>query len=569
MGSMTPPDFSQPVGQSERILALDVVRGFALFGIFLMNIEWFNRPIAEMSLGLPPQSTGADWWAGRLIYVLVQGKFWTIFSLLFGMGFAVMLARARLAGRSFLRLYLRRIAALAVFGAAHFIFLYGGDILFSYALAAGALLVLLYGKWKWMAAALAVLVGLGFLPALKPLWPVAGSLAYAGVIVLFLRGEKRMGVFGRRLPVFSFIYLLLGVLAVVAAGLLWVLSVGPLEVRLGVTLASLATLAVGFLSARYHLPVELRMRRLAVFLYVFPFLGMTVFGLVQYWLPTTPPGQPAGTARAAAPAPPGHGAATALAEARKQAEKEAERQKEIDKERDKIQTEARVLSRGSYRDVVQFRAGEFPRRAAQEAGFAMLVVSLFLLGAWFVQSGVMEKPGDHLPLFRKLAWIGLPSGVGVGLLGCALATTHQLGNQHDGYLAASGLLHLGNLPACLGYVSAVVLLLHRGGAFGSWLRFLAPAGRMALTNYILQSVVSSLFFFHYGLGWWGMSRWRQVLFVVGVFSVQVVLSCLWLKRFRYGPLEWLWRAFTYWHFPPLRQGGGASLPAGGSTEGSH
>ena len=561
MGPMTPPDFSQPVDQSERILALDVVRGFALFGIFLMNIEWFNRPIAEMSLGLPPLPAGADWWASRLIYVLVQGKFWTIFSLLFGMGFAVMLARARLAGRSFLRLYLRRIAALAAFGAAHFIFLYGGDILFSYALAAAGLLVILYGNWKWMAAALAVLAGLGFLPSLHPLWQAAGSLAYAGVIALFLRGEKRMSVLGRRLPVFSFVYLLLGALAVPAAGLLWAMSVGPREVRIAVTFISLATLAVGFLSARYHLPAELRMRRLAVFLYIFPFLGMTVFGLVQYWLPAPPPVQPVGAARASAPAAPGRGAGTTSAEARKQAEKELERQKEIDQERTKIQTEARVLSSGTYRDVVRFRAGEFPRRAAHEAGFAMLVVSLFLLGAWFVQSGVMEKPGDHLPLFRKLAWIGLPFGVGVGLLGCAIATTHQLGNQHDGYLAASGLLHLGNLPACLGYVSAVVLLLHRGGKFGSWLRFLAPAGRMALTNYILQSVVSSLFFFHYGLGFWGLSRWRQALFVVGVFSAQAVLSGLWLRRFRYGPLEWLWRAFTYWHFPPLRQDGGAARPA--------
>src|SRR5437868_2541798 len=87
-GSLTDatPAFT-PIASGERITALDVVRGFALIGIFLMNIEWFNRPIAELGQGLPATATGANYWAGYLIYILVQGKFWTMFSLLFGMGF--------------------------------------------------------------------------------------------------------------------------------------------------------------------------------------------------------------------------------------------------------------------------------------------------------------------------------------------------------------------------------------------------------------------------------------------------------------------------------------------------
>ncbi|MEO8160551.1 MAG: hypothetical protein ABI588_03955, partial [Arenimonas sp.] len=100
----------RPIASSERIQALDVVRGFALIGIFLMNIEFFNRPIAELGSGLPATLQGVDWWAGYLIYVLVQGKFWTMFSLLFGMGFAVMLTRAERAGRGFIVPYARRIA---------------------------------------------------------------------------------------------------------------------------------------------------------------------------------------------------------------------------------------------------------------------------------------------------------------------------------------------------------------------------------------------------------------------------------------------------------------------------
>ena len=116
-----------PVAEGQRIEALDVVRGFALFGIFLMNIEWLNRPIAALGIeGMPRGLTGADWLASWFIAYFVQGKFWTIFSLLFGMGFAVMLVRAERAGREFMTVYLRRILALAVFGAVHFIYILGG-----------------------------------------------------------------------------------------------------------------------------------------------------------------------------------------------------------------------------------------------------------------------------------------------------------------------------------------------------------------------------------------------------------------------------------------------------------
>jgi uncharacterized membrane protein YeiB len=90
-----------PVAVNERITTLDVIRGVALLGIFLMNIEWFNRPIAELDLGLPQGVTGIDYWAGWFVHVFVRSKFWTMFSLLFGMGFAVMLSRAqRRGGRS-------------------------------------------------------------------------------------------------------------------------------------------------------------------------------------------------------------------------------------------------------------------------------------------------------------------------------------------------------------------------------------------------------------------------------------------------------------------------------------
>jgi uncharacterized protein len=80
------------------------------------------------------------------------------------------------------------------------------------------------------------------------------------------------------------------------------------------------------------------------------------------------------------------------------------------------------------------------------------------------------------------------------------------------------------------------------------------AGRMALTNYLCASIIGTWFFSGYGLDYWGqVSRAGQVLFVAVVFSLQLLFSRLWLSKFRYGPMEWLWRAITYWQLPPMRR----------------
>jgi uncharacterized membrane protein YeiB len=173
------------------------------------------------------------------------------------------------------------------------------------------------------------------------------------------------------------------------------------------------------------------------------------------------------------------------------------------------------------------------------------------MGAWFVRSGIMTDTRDHLPLFRKLAWMALPAGVGLGLIGAAMATSHVPGNQTDWFQVASGLLMIGNLPACLGYVSVIVLMLHSDTIF-SRIQILAPVGRMALTNYLLQSLISSFFFFGYALNHWGMGRAMQTVYVFVIYALQIPFSHWWLGKFRYGPMEWLWRAITYWTIPPMR-----------------
>ena len=86
-----------------------------------------------------------------------------------------------------------------------------------------------------------------------------------------------------------------------------------------------------------------------------------------------------------------------------------------------------------------------------------------------------------------------------------------------------------------------------------WLYSAAPAGRMPLTTYISQNVISTFLYYGWGLGWAGKLRsGRCVALALAIFALQVVGCHLWLRRFRFGPLEWIWRALVYLQLPPLR-----------------
>lgn len=126
---------------TNRLPLLDSLRGCALLGILLMNIEAYVGPLNAGLTGLNPALTGSDRWVDGLIYVCVQGKFYTLFSLLFGAGFALMQAKAQREQRRFVPFYLRRMAVLGLFGLIHAILIWSGDILFTYAVWGSVLLL--------------------------------------------------------------------------------------------------------------------------------------------------------------------------------------------------------------------------------------------------------------------------------------------------------------------------------------------------------------------------------------------------------------------------------------------
>ncbi len=102
--------------------------------------------------------------------------------------------------------------------------------------------------------------------------------------------------------------------------------------------------------------------------------------------------------------------------------------------------------------------------------------------------------------------------------------------------------------------AAVIMLILRSGKCKQVIDRLSAVGQMALTNYVMQSVICTLLFFGYGLNLYATLQYSQIFYVVaGIWLIQLFISQLWLKYFHFGPLEWLWRTLTYWKIQPMRK----------------
>jgi uncharacterized protein len=96
------------------------------------------------------------------------------------------------------------------------------------------------------------------------------------------------------------------------------------------------------------------------------------------------------------------------------------------------------------------------------------------------------------------------------------------------------------------------MLMYKSGWFKWFFALLRPVGQMAFTNYLTQSLFVGLFFYGVGFGMFGKLQRFEIYYVVGVtWLIQIIWSHIWLRFFRFGPLEWLWRSLTYWKKQPF------------------
>ena len=179
-----------------------------------------------------------------------------------------------------------------------------------------------------------------------------------------------------------------------------------------------------------------------------------------------------------------------------------------------------------------------------------VILAMFLFGMAWSKSGALDDMAAHLPLYRRALMLGF--GIGLPLMLLAAWLAPDIGDIHDlRGVAGMSLAWVAQVLMCFGYFAALMLIARQWPNLLGWL---APVGRMALTVYLLQSLISTWVFYGYGLGWFGeVSRAWQVVYVLAVFAVLVLFCHLWLARFRYGPMEWLWRWGSYGVRPALRR----------------
>lgn len=177
------------------------------------------------------------------------------------------------------------------------------------------------------------------------------------------------------------------------------------------------------------------------------------------------------------------------------------------------------------------------------------VLALMLLGMALMKTGVLSAERST-GFYRKMLLICY--GIGLPL------TVFSAFDLYAHEFSALYLFRVGSIPNYIGSVfvglghMGLVMLLIKAGAVQKLLQRFAAVGRMALSNYLLHSVVLTTVFYGYGLGLYGsISRFGQMGFVLGVIALQLLLSPWWLARYRFGPVEWLWRSLTYWKRQPM------------------
>ena len=401
----------------------------------MINLPGFYAPYSLESSGAVELFPGrVDKAAEWLVNFFGSGKFNSMFSFLFGVGFAIQMERAASRSASFAGMYLRRLFALFLFGMAHVLFLWNGDVLHIYA-AIGVPLIFarkLRDRWLWTIVALCVIV-----PFIR-----------MGVAVA--RDEKP--------------------------------TLTPAQ--------------------RYQRGIE----------------ELKIYGRGEYVIPGF-----------------------------------------VDKKTDSDKPKpppVLVMGASTYPAVVVDRSREFLRGYRQgEAWFWPILGTTLVIGFIAGRRRLFQDIPVYLPFIRRVAlWSG---GLGF-LMAAAFATSALLAPHGEGKHSLINLIAdvsyvLGRRPVLCAFYMCVIVLLAQVPRWRSAMSPLATVGRMPLTNYLMQSVVASTLFYGYAIGLYGrVGPAVGVGIAFATYAVQVIYSAWWMKRFRFGPAEWLWRTLTYGKPPALR-----------------
>ena len=419
---------STPVNENQRIESLDVLRGFALLGILLLNIIGFAFVSSAYTAPILTIHSAADMVAWVLVDLTAEGAMRGLFSILFGAGVVLFLGRDS-TGRGWL--HYKRTFWLLMFGLANgYLLLWTGDILVTYALCGFVLHFVRDVSGKRLLVTSCVLI-------------VLLTLYNTGMYV----GLSQMQALGTEAA------------EIQAKG-------QPLSEDMAAMLGAWQEFKAGFYPSEAQAAEELAARG------------------------------------------------------------------------------------GSYASAFTWTLSHNTEILLGYLWYILLPDALvvMLLGMALYKLGVLQGQLE-LSVYRKMAVYGLSLGLVINAYELWTAHSSEL-DLIESFSQITPTYHLGRIALAVGWIGLIVLL-HRNMKFGSRL---AAVGRMALTNYLMHSLICLFVFTGAGFALLDqMTRWQVYVVVVGIWLVQLYLSPWWLARFYYGPMEWLWRALTYGSLPQFRR----------------
>jgi len=179
--------------------------------------------------------------------------------------------------------------------------------------------------------------------------------------------------------------------------------------------------------------------------------------------------------------------------------------------------------------------------------------ALMLFGIAIAKRNIAQQIHNHQSLLSKILLWGLILGIAgnvVALMGFIKADP---GNNNYWGVA----MYLGRAigaPSLMLFYAAGIIYMFRNGWFPGFFNRLASVGRMALSNYILHSLICTTLLYSYGFGLYGsVNPFAGLLLTLAIFTAQLFISPLWMNYFHYGPLEWIWRSGTYMTLQPFRK----------------
>lgn len=184
-------------------------------------------------------------------------------------------------------------------------------------------------------------------------------------------------------------------------------------------------------------------------------------------------------------------------------------------------------------------------------GLGWQITSMMLVGMGLYKSKVLTAERS-IPFYKNMGVIGLCIGLGLGIIGLVQNNAHNWSCEYS-FFIGSQFNFVGSLPMALGYIGILIWWYKSNGAtfLSTWL---APVGRMALTNYLLQSIIGTFIFYGHGFALFGtVGQAGLWVFILGIWIFQLLFSRWWLQRFQFGPFEWFWRSLTYWKIQAFKR----------------